>query len=272
MKILYDGDIFLYKHCQAAEEIFSFGEDLQTIVSDSREARQKMEIHIECIRKDLEKWLGHSLDILIAFSSGSNFRKTLLPSYKAKRLDKLKPTSFKPVKEWFLKNYECKVWDGLEADDVLGILSTVSFDDCIVVSTDKDLQSIPGFLYNFEKHKAPHLISRIAADYFHMFQALMGDRVDGYFGCPLYGPVKAYRALGPVIGSTVPDLWARVLKAYRASGISDVDATIQAKVARILRQGEWDFEKRVSLWEPPMLVDDATTLKTPIEKMENIAL
>jgi DNA polymerase-1 len=254
LKILYDGDIFLYKHCKASEEIFTFGEDLQTIVSDSKEARQKMEIHIASIQKDLEKWLGHPLDVVICFSGSDNWRKSYYPPYKALRPGGLKPVSFKAVKDWFIANYNCKVWLGLEADDVLGILATTDIDDCIVVSSDKDLRGVPGFLYNHAKDTVPKLISLAEADHFHMLQALMGDIVDGYKGCPSYGPKKALQALGLPGEHPVPELWKRVIKAYRACGFDEEYATVQATVARILRKDEWDFELRKCLWKPPEII------------------
>lgn len=254
MKLLIDGDVYLYRHCSAIETIFTWEEDLHTLVSDSREARQKMEIDLAGLQKKLEAWLKGPLDLIIAFSDSENWRKILYPPYKAHRLGLRKPIAYRPVKDWFIKNYPCRIVKGLEADDVLGILSTSDPDDCIIVSIDKDLRTIPGFLYNPDNDDHPKLISLQAADWFHMYQTLMGDLVDGYPGCPRIGPVKASKALGLIGSADGPEMWERVIRLYKRSGVSLEDATIQAKVARILRNGEWDFDKKECLWVPPKSV------------------
>lgn len=259
MNILFDADIFLYHACTGVEELYIWEQDLHTLVSDAREARQRMESDLHGVQKRVEQWLSAKLTPILCFSGANNWRKLAFPFYKANRIFQRRPIAFRSVKEWFIKNWDCRVWEGLEADDVLGILSTRDENDNIIISEDKDLKGIPGWLYNPAKDDHPKLISLEQADHFHMFQALTGDKVDGYPGCPDIGPVKALQALGEPGKHSVPEMWERVLRLYRRSlgglddALADEIATTQAKVARILREGEWDFEKKECLWNPPVI-------------------
>ena len=53
--------------------------------------------------------------------------------------------------------------------------------------------------------------------------------------------------------------WYEVVRAFADAGtkknplnLTESDALIQARVSRILRHGEYDFDtKQVTLWEPP---------------------
>lgn len=252
LNILFDGDIELYR--AISEEVYIWAEDLHTLVSDAKESRQRMEVNIKKTQKLLEDWLETSLNVILCFSDNENWRKSLYPRYKANRTLQRRPIAFKAVKEWFIKNYNSKVWPRLEADDVLGILGTSDFNDNIIVSADKDLKCIPGWLFNPDKDTTPKLISLQEADHFHIWQALTGDNVDGYPGCPSVGPVAAYKALGKPGQYTLPELWERLISLYKRSGRSPEEALVQAKMARILRKDEWDFEKKECLWQPPSLL------------------
>jgi DNA polymerase-1 len=127
----------------------------------------------------------------------------------------------------------------LEGDDVLGILATAS-EEYIVWSLDKDLKQIPG---NHLIDDEVVTISTADADRFHMYQTLVGDTSDGYKGCPGVGPVKADKIL---TGG-----WTAIVDAYAKAGLTENDAIHQARLARILRSGEYDEQTHeVTLWIP----------------------
>jgi len=81
--------------------------------------------------------------------------------------------------------------------------------------------------------------------------SLTGDATDGYPGCPGVGPKKATA----ILGSCAPSLacmWAGVRQAYESKGLIEEDAVEQARMARILRAEDWDFQKKAPrLWCPP---------------------
>lgn len=251
IKILIDGDVELYRACEANEQIFDWNDGLHTLVSDSVESRQIMIEAINGHKKVIGDWLGTGdLSVIVCFSGNNNWRKLVYPRYKADRVKHRRPIAFKPVKEWFLKNYDSRINEHLEADDLLGILSTSDPDDCVIVSIDKDLQSVPGYLFNPDKDRQPHLRSLDEANHFHVFQTLMGDKTDGYPGCPGIGPVKALRALRKPGELPLTELWERAKNLYKRAGrLQEIEA--QAKVARILRNGEWCEKTNRCLWEIP---------------------
>jgi DNA polymerase-1 len=167
------------------------------------------------------------------------------------------------MRAWAHETYRTYERPGLEGDDVLGILAThptLIPGEKIVVSLDKDLRSVPCTLVNYGgivnpkiKETPPQIITVDEADRFHMQQALTGDRVDGYPGCPGVGPVRAARILGGC--TTISEMWVRVVHAYQEKGLGEEIALQNARVARICRAQDYNFTtKEVILWTPPMSV------------------
>ena len=87
------------------------------------------------------------------------------------------------------------------------------------------------------------------ADYNFMLQTLTGDNTDNYPGCPGIGPVTGAKVLAGK--DTLEEMWEIVVKMYEKKGKTEEDAIIQARLARILRHGDynWDTEK-IKLWTP----------------------
>jgi DNA polymerase-1 len=87
--------------------------------------------------------------------------------------------------------------NGVETDDVIGLAYTdLDWEDseCIMVTADKDLHQICGWIYNpFEDNPKVMGIHQLQADIWHMVQTLAGDSADNYKGCPGYGEVRARR-------------------------------------------------------------------------------
>lgn len=243
--LLVDGDIVAYEAASAVEQEIDWGEELWTLHSNLDDAKSLVEA----------KLLGwqerFSADLVIAFSDSSNFRKAVYPAYKGNRKDKRKPLAYKPLKQWMEGVWETYQRPNLEGDDVLGILAThpkAIRGQKIIVSIDKDMRTIPGYVWNPEKDDAPTFISTEDADRYHLYQTLTGDTTDGYPGLPGCGPVKAAKLLDSV---PVVDRWAAVVAAYEKAGLTEEDALTQARCARILRHTDYDYSKKeVILWSP----------------------
>jgi hypothetical protein len=156
--------------------------------------------------------------------------------------------------------FDTRTVRGLEADDLLGILATRdAYSDAIIVTLDKDLRTIPGRHFNPLKETKPVLRSVFAADAQWMMQTLTGDTSDGYTGIPRVGPKKAEAILGGDVKGvalrreTAAGIWPRVVAAYVKAGLTERDALQQARVARILRNEDYDrVTKEVLLWHPKM--------------------
>jgi DNA polymerase-1 len=244
--ILIDGDVALYSVTKSCEYEQDWGNDFWTLATDMKEARHRLDLWIGTLKTNLT-----ADSIIIALSGDENWRKDVYPKYKLHRKKHRKPMGFVPLKEYMNKVYRCITYHNLEGDDVLGMLATCPEDkytglkgDRIVVSIDKDLKTIPGFHYNPDKPQDEiYMVDPEQADYNHLFQTLTGDAVDGYPGCPGIGPKRAERLLEDSVS------WDTVVGAYENAGLTAEDALVQARVARILRWGDYK-RKEVILWEP----------------------
>jgi len=241
--LLLDGDVFVYRHTSAVETPIHWGNDLWTLHSDAKESKQKLDIQVQTLQEDLE-----ADAVVITFSSSLNFRYDILPTYKGNRVRR-KPTAYVSVRKYCLETYRCITMPYLEADDTLGVLATGTRHiqgKKIVVTIDKDLQAVPCNLFNpLHPENGVVQISKEEADLNHLTQALMGDATDGYRGCPGIGNVKAQRILAE------DPTWEAVKTAYEDAGLNEDEALRQARVARICRTNDYNFQqKRVRLWTP----------------------
>ena len=243
--VLIDGDVALYEVTIACEEAVHWGDDVWTLHSDMKEARERFDCWVSGIKEKLK-----ADKVVIALSGSGNWRKDILPSYKAHRKKKRKPLVYPELKKYCHEVYKTYQIENLEADDVLGLLSGDPGlgkikGEKVIVTIDKDLKTIPGLHYNPQKPELGIVeVTLDQANYNHLMQSLTGDSVDGYSGCPGVGPVTAERIL------QYP-CWGAVLEAYGSAGLSEDEALIQAQVARILRWGEYDLKKKEPvLWQP----------------------
>jgi 5'-3' exonuclease len=196
-----------------------------------------------------------------------NFRKDVEPTYKLARHERAKPALWAVIDEYLLEHYGDKIVEryGLEGDDVLGTLATHpnpkrAPGPRIVISIDKDLQTIPCRLFNPNKPDVGvRTISEHDADLFWMHQTLTGDTTDNYTGCPGIGPKKADAALLPIHeayrdappAEHLAALWEAVLKVYETKELTPDHALTQARLARILRHGDVIYKtNEVKLWQP----------------------
>lgn len=240
--VLIDGDILLYRVAAAAEEAVEFDTDVVAAWVDIRSAQQTIKSAIE----DIVHSTATKIPV-ICLTSPNNFRKEILPTYKANRKGTRKPIGFGPLRKWIKKEYKTYEKDGLEADDLLGILAThpdLIKGHKVIYSQDKDLLQIPGFHFDFSLNSVVN-ITEEEGDYQHFFQTLTGDRVDNYIGCPTCGPKKAEKILKEKAG------WNSIVSAFEKQGLSENDALVQAQVSRICRNTDYDFDKgEVLLWKP----------------------
>ena len=186
--LLVDGDQYLHRACAATERDMRWDEENHILASNEVEA-------FDTVASSLDKIMDHfgSKDMVLCFSMGRCFRYDIEPTYKGNRVGTRKPLCFYDVRDRLLAAYKCLSFDTLEADDVMGILSTKPGpDNKIIIARDKDMKTIPGKLWDGMKFSN---ITEAEADYFHMLQTLMGDQADGYKGCPGIGPKKAEKIL-----------------------------------------------------------------------------
>lgn len=247
MMLLFDAELYLYRAASAATVEVEWQADDWTIVCRHREARAIFQSAIAdtCVALGSDR-------VALAFGDSTTFRHGLYASYKANRKGKAKPPGWLELVQWVLDVAQTRGWEILalpdvEADDVLGIYSGP---ERIICSQDKDLKTIPGALWR-DGGGLTHS-DKPAADRAFYSQVLTGDAADGYPGCPGVGPTKA----GKILSGrwTEAEMWAAVLAAYKKAKRTEHDAVTQARLARILRPGEYDLAANAPiLWQPPQI-------------------
>jgi len=177
-----------------------------------------------------------SQDLTVYLSGPTNFREgiaTIRP-YKGNRDENHKPAHGPAIKEYLHKKYDVVVSDGEEADD------TVSYShyrmwlqdeySSVIVSTDKDLDMVPGLHYNFIKDESYYVTPEEGMRWFYT-QLLMGDPTDNIPGLPGIGKVKARKALADC--ETELDMYS-VARALYVQGYPDNPDDALVENARLL--------------------------------------
>ncbi|MDF2397069.1 hypothetical protein GWQ44_16100 [Pseudomonas sp. 3MA1] len=294
--VALDMDFLIFSAMSASEHEVDWGDDVWSLECDHKKARSILAGTVKGILADVERELRKGnkkpfeLVPLCIVSGDNNWRKEVLETYKANRKGKRKPVGYPAFVEACMQYYGPErsfKWDGVEGDDVCGILSTKpELANCtrvVTVSTDKDFKTVPGMFLHLTTGKF-HRISEAEADDWHMYQTLMGDTTDGYNGIPGMGPESARAFLddpqffypatkvmksGPRKGKEVeywasqsateaedqsgtrPTLWECMVSLAKSKGMTEDELLVQAQVARILRASDWDFEsQRPILWTP----------------------
>lgn len=263
MKLVVDGDILLFRSCAAVEKEAVF-DRTHILYSDFEDAKCVLEEMVH----ELEEQ-ANTDDIVFALSDKENWRRNIFKEYKGNRKGSRKPLCYYDLEEYAKSHWDNITLKGLEADDVMGIMC--SRENHAIWSLDKDLMQIPG-LHLIDDEIVE--VTKEDGDRFHLYQTLVGDVTDNYGGCPGIGPVVANAFLDEpyVVFQETKELksgknkgelrtqwakqptdnvWEGIVSLFNKAGLTEQDALIQARVARILRDGEYDFEKeRVRLWKP----------------------
>jgi DNA polymerase-1 len=240
--MLVDGDLLAYKITSSQEEPINWGNDDWTLHCDFNLCKQ---LWVQSIAYYLS--LTKSKDALICFSDKNNFRKELDSTYKSYRKNIRKPVCYNELKEWVATKFKTQSFKNLEGDDVLGILATGDYKDkCVIVSGDKDMRTISSW-HCFIIDDSIEYVDANKADYNFCTQVLVGDQADGYKGCAGVGAVKASRVL--LDKKNIDELWEAVVAEFLRNKYVPDDAYHQARMARILRAGEYNYKtNKPKLW------------------------
>lgn len=248
-KLLIDGDLLLYRFAFARHKVIKWDADTRTDILDPEGAIADLD--------DFIAWLDSTLapkDLIVYVSSDWNFRYKVLPTYKHNRAETERPKLYDDLKTHLLDTYPTLTIKWLEADDLLGIYGSADPDGTVVASIDKDLLQVPGLHFNWKSNQLIP-VNQEQGDRWFFRQTLTGDSTDGYSGCPSIGPKRAETFLEEVMPTGMPyseqAVWDAIVEVYASKGLTAEDALQQARVARILRNTEFNFDtKEYSLWLP----------------------
>lgn len=270
INLIFDADTVIFRAASSCEHKVDWG-GFYTIYSDHKECQQRFIAIFEEIMSNLRKHKKlTTYSVTMCISDKKNFRKLLLPTYKANRnpkdeqleaietdsisyvsysnpLAKLrKPSGYARLLQWVRENYNTVCYRYLEADDTCSLLSSP---ETILVSLDKDFCTIPEtWFYNFYRDELMYNTQE-SADYFWLVQCIKGDSVDNYKGIKGFADKKAKKLF-----DTHGTSWETVVAAYEDNGYTKEDALVQARVARILRVGEYKNGK-IFLWKSNKPID-----------------
>ena len=244
MTLLIDADWLVYNSCCACEEDTRWNEWQHQLTSDVRDCLSLIENRLDVYKNIAQD----KHDIVMCFTSYPTFRHEIFPDYKINRIGKRKPLALKHTINKVKERYECITYPNLEGDDVLGLLATNGrYDNPIIVSVDKDMRTIPCKLLAAEE--VEHITQKKANR--HWFEMSMaGDAGDGIQGIKGMGMVTASKTLADT-PDTIEALWDKVSKTYIKKGHTLADAILNARLTRILREGDYNYQTgEVNLWKP----------------------
>lgn len=183
MIALVDGDLVTYRCAASCEKQGVVTEDLGIAQARANDL---------LVRILQEATNGNEHHIFL--SGGENFRKKLVPSYKANRENQKRPDYLEPLREWLVVNWQATITDGIEADDAIGIAMTADPDNTICCSLDKDLRQVPGNHYSWDiggtsvtgkqwnRPSQKIIVSPLEGLFNFYWQMMMGDASDNVPG------------------------------------------------------------------------------------------
>ena len=275
--LLIDADMLLYRTMTSLEVDCDMGNDIWMRHADIRDVRYTFWDQVKAMSKE-----RRASEHLLFWTGPSGFRRRIFPGYKANRASMRKPIGWRRIKDELLEEEFSYLHSEIEADDWLGIFSTAmtaANEKHVIVSGDKDLDQIPGehhWPWGVKKEERPGCVCTTAIgdstqavttwttdDNYSTRkfyeQILEGDSIDNITGCPGIGKVNAKRIVDKFDISQPMECWKEIVQQYGKALAKKEDfrsaeevATLQARLVRILRHGEYDVTTRtVDLWIPP---------------------
>lgn len=113
-------------------------------------------------------------------SGKRNFRYDIYPEYKANREGTQRPLHLDVLKQHLIEVWGATVTDGIEADDIVGIVQCTTEGTCIG-HIDKDINQIPGQHYNYNTGEFYTVTNEQGMRHFYK-QLVLGDKVDNIPG------------------------------------------------------------------------------------------
>lgn len=240
--LLIDADILMFRFAFRHQEVIQWSDDVSSEILDAKQAKLDLDNFIYDLLVATD-----CVDYLLCFTHSVNFRYGIFPAYKANRAKLEPPKMLSILKQHMMDNHDWESREGLEADDLMGIMGTLYPDTYVLASIDKDFLSLPVLLYNWNTPKlGVRRVTRRQADFWFHYQWLTGDPSDGYGGVWKVGDKKARKILHGVAHA---DFSKIVVETYADKCYSWDELITQARMARILRQEDYN-NKQVILWEP----------------------
>lgn len=276
--LLIDGDTLAFIAASACQMTLD-EEGLYSNFAFQAEGERIVDNKIHTLKDQLG---ADQIKVYLSCPSEENWRLKVDPDYKSNRKRSQRPLILSPLKQYLRAQYGAEHMAYLEADDALGVVAThptLIPGTKIVVGRDKDFATIPGLhhqLKDVDDDNRPivRTITPMEAMKSHLVQALSGDAVDGYPGCPGVGkktaekvvenPDKLVARKGVItrgknkgqetvkwFSAGPSTIWEAIVSRYEKAGLSEDDALRTGRLAKILLADDYDIDNStVYLWEP----------------------
>lgn len=137
-----------------------------------------------------------------------------IQEYKGNRKESRRPKYYDDIKQYCIDHWNAIIVNHKETDDAIGIEQFDNPDKyTVIVSIDKDMDTIPGWHFNWVKDELYYVTVK-DANLFFFRQMLEGDRVDNIPGIKGIG-VKKVDALMEACGRDVDKVREAVKDLYR---------------------------------------------------------
>ncbi len=242
-KVIVDGDVLVYRAAFATQD------------KPPQEAEDVIDQIMDYVIAKTVVF-PHGSNFYCWLTGRGNFRYDIAKTqeYKGNRRDTVKPSHYNHVRDYLQEKWGAQVTEGCEADDAISIEAySGPLDTTVIVSVDKDFDTVPCWRFNFTKDEFIKNTPESALRFFYE-QVLTGDRVDAILGIYGVGPKKAQKIL--VDSTDEQEMFQKCVDAYKISTESalvnpeDRDQWAYERVlenCRLLHLQEYEGE----LWEPP---------------------
>ena len=277
--LLIDGDTIAFIAASACQHTIESAGGLVEPFARRVEGEVIVDNLIFTLKRDFK---SETVRVFLSCASEKNWRLKVDPEYKSNRAGSVRPLLLAPLKEYLRHKYGAEHFAFLEADDAIGIHATSEElvpGEKIVIGRDKDFKTIPGQHFQLKDvdDKGKPIIREVSpmeAIMNHYVQALAGDAVDGYPGCPGIGMKRAREIVenpeklvakdgvitrGKNKGQKVVkwhsagpcSVWEAVVSQYEKAGLGEAEAIKTARLAKILLAEDYNMETHeVRLWVP----------------------
>lgn len=295
--VLIDGDEKIYQAAHASQKVsydiltgpeeepelvinFKYSKEAKAFVDFNPDKGYRIERKVTpeedwIARYNMETLIKSSLEVVgtrdysVYLSGPTNFRNTIatLEPYKGSRPEE-KPYHYQFLKDHLLEEHFAVVVDDMEADDALGIMSTmytsVGYYTPVIDSQDKDLRMIPGLWYDKHSKQVSNITTAEGHRSFFR-QLLTGDTTDDIPGIVGIGPGRALSAIPNDLEDPLKmlevcrQLWAKAVKDGKVKSsnfskeqIKEMDyEQVMLEVGRLL----WIKRYRDQIWSPEIYND-----------------
>lgn len=222
--VLIDGDIIVYRSGFAAEtniysvydpdspipfRTFNYKKELNAFLrSNPGDWHVKHSIEVDSLANTLHtvkitinsiKERCKANQVQVFLTGKNNFREEIAVTaeYKGTRPDR-KPVHYDAIRSYLINTHKAKIVDNIEADDAIGIESQLhESEKVIIASLDKDLDTVPGWHFNWVKGDL-YYVDEIEAQRNLWMQMIVGDRSDNIIGLYRKGEVYASKLLNGI--------------------------------------------------------------------------